>query len=139
MTQLENVRPLGTVARQRPGKRLQTYSAPLRYRQQLYAELAAMSRRGEIANAVGWEEGGMVCVQVERIRDTRSRTPWYIAAVTTALGVVVGVGVLLYQSRYVLMAAAGVALLVLGAIRLLGGHSGACMGIHCSGCSGCKG
>jgi hypothetical protein len=130
MTQLENVRPLGTV------KRLQTFSAPLRYRQQLYAELAAMSRRGEISNAVGWEEKGMVCVQVERIHDTRSKTPWYIAAVVMALGAVVGVGVLLYQSRYVLMAAGGVVLVVLGAVRLLGGHSGTCAGIHCSGCKG---
>lgn len=104
----------------------------------LRARLHAASRRGELEVVSGWRvaRSGAAAVVVKPIREPRSPVPWWIAGTATALSALAGVGIMLYQTRYIWMALAGVLLVVFGIARLLGNHSGGCVGIHCSGCRG---
>jgi len=94
--------------------------------------------RGEVEAASGWRTApnGAAAVVVKRLRQPRSPVPLYIAGAATAMSTVVGAGIMLWQSRYIWLALAGVALLTVGIVRLLGNHSGACVGLHCAGCRG---
>jgi len=108
------------------GGRVQRIEGPASKAQELKAELARRQQRGEIAYAFNYSQTkAMVSVYVELVREPRSKTPWYIAGFTAAFGALVGVGALLYASRYVLLAVAGIALLVLLGIKMAT-HQSAC-------------
>lgn len=124
----------GIYVRIPPGHRLVEHPN----RHELNARLMREVRRGEIERTDVYHvaDNGAAAIVVKPLREPRSHVPWYIGGAALGLGALVGVGVLLYQTRYVWMALAGVALLVVGALRLLGNHGGACTGLHCAGCRG---
>lgn len=97
-------------------------------RHELHAWLSAAVRRGEVERTGAYRvnKGGAAAVVVKRLRQPRSPVPWYVAICTTAMGALVGAGIMLWHSRYIWLTLAGVALLTAGAVRLLGSHSGAC-------------
>ncbi len=117
-----------------PGASFSVASAPYRDRQRLGAQLRKMVERGEIESCspiqlVRIGPGQMEWqAQYIRIREPRAKTPWYAAAFASAMGAVVGVGALLYYSRWVLLAAAGgiAALTIIAVViaNLSGGEGG---------------
>jgi hypothetical protein len=105
-------------------------------RHRLAARLAAAVKRGEVEVAQQWQETrhGCAYVVVKVICEPRSRVPWYVGATVLALSAAMGIGVALYESRWIWFTLAG----LFGVYWLLTRfkHSGACPGLHCPGCRG---
>lgn len=115
-----------------------TIKVPAAMEQQGRAQLRRMMERGEIASAFNpRREDGMWLCDYERLREPRSRTPWYIGGAATFIGGSVTLAYLVWSSRYVILALAATAVVVFViAVRVLAGHSGGCVGLHCPGCKG---
>jgi hypothetical protein len=138
MTELQKVRVLDVAVPQvgyAEDAWIQTITAPSAKAHLLRATLADMKYRGEIKTAFNWtEEKGTITVYVERLREPRSPVPWYVAGVTAGFGVLVGLGTMLYQTRYVWLTMLAGAVLVWLVCKTMAGHAAACPGLHCSGC-----
>jgi hypothetical protein len=65
-----------------------------------------------------------------------SRAPLWALVWAGGISLFGAVAVLLYESRWVLLGAAGVAVCVWLCIKTAGGHDVACPGLHCPGCKG---
>lgn len=120
-----------------------TASAPRVQKHALLADLRQKTRRGEIGqvgnlryDVVNGRE--VVLVDYQRLASPRAQVPYVVAGVTLGMGALYGIGVMLWHSRYIWLAAAGIALVVLIAIRLLSpaSHGASCTGLHCPGCGG---
>lgn len=115
-------------------------SAPLAKRRELLALLAQMQRRGEIASA--WTEGdgmesGEYVVHFDRLREPRSKTPFYVTGFATAIGAVLSVGALIYYSRYVLLYGALALLAAAGIVAWVLSRESSGAGSHRCGRSSC--
>lgn len=107
---------------------VQRVSAPSNRAHLLRAQLSAMQMRGEIREAFNWtEEGGQITVYVERLRTPPSPVAWYVAGAATTMSATVGAGIMLWQSRYIWLTLAVVALLVAGIVKLFAHDSAACV------------
>lgn len=122
--------------------RVEQVRVPHAGRQRLGAELRAMAERGEIASAFDLHQDPKTrewVVSIVRIREPRDRTPWHVAGAAAALGAVVTVGAMLYHARWVIfgtVCSLAALSLIIAFVLSRGGHSGACVGLHCSGCRG---
>lgn len=95
-------------------------------------------KRGEIAIVHGisprpnrYQQYRMV---VKVLKQPRSKLPLRALLAAGGVSLTSGVMVLLYASRWVLLAAAAMLLLAWLAMRIGTGHSGTCVGLHCAGC-----
>jgi hypothetical protein len=108
--------------------RVQMMTAPATKYWELRAELRRLVQAGEIRQAWGLEQRGTECIVfVERIADPSPKAPWYVGITVTVLGALVGVGVMLWHARYVILAVlAIVAMAVLGTflVHLSAGKAG---------------
>lgn len=123
MSELQHRAPRTTIATATP--------LPGRTRREMLAELKRMQRRGEIGTV--WEDVRTGEVTYQRLTEPRSRMPLYATLTASALGTLITVGVLAWHSRYVILAAAGAALLLWFAATRPS-HRGVCPGLHCAGC-----
>lgn len=125
---------------ERHGTRTGSVSAPYHQRQQLLARLRKMAERGEIERTGRLELiDGRWHANFIRIRDPRPRLPIYATAFAVGAGAVVGVGMMLWHARYVILyAVGGVAALavLIGVGMYLASHRVGCPGVitHCPGC-----
>jgi hypothetical protein len=115
-------------------------SCAVRDRRLFLASLRRKQQRGEIGtvwvddNAV---RDGRFHITYQRIREPRSRAPWYVAATIGVTAVPVGIAVMVWHARHVLLAFAVVILLAVWlAARSIAGHRPTCVGLHCEGCKG---
>jgi hypothetical protein len=115
------------------------YARPLAFEHHLRAKVGEMKRRGEIdprPHSIYYRrEGDEIVAYVLRMKPPPKRMPRVVAWLVTIGVSVFGVAWLLWESRYVILAllfaAAGI---WWAATRAT--HSGACPGLHCSGCRG---
>lgn len=124
--------------------RMGTASCSAAERRRFLAELKVMQQRGEIGTV--WTDAetereaaltGRFVVRYQRIREPRSKLPWYGAAFATGLAAVIGAGMLLWAARYVIIWGLLIAVVVvLATARTLAGHQPTCLGLHCAGCRG---
>lgn len=104
--------------------------------------LRAMVRRasdaGQLVSAGPRHEDVHGAWMVVRLRPADPRWPWYVGAVSLGMGALVGIGAMIWHSRWVWLTLAGIALAVWLAITLMPtpGHRSGCSGYHCPGCRG---
>lgn len=113
------------------------YAVPQVREHHLRAKIGEMRRRGEIDSTMikYRREGDQLAAYVMRTRPPAKRMPRIVAWSALALSVATGIGVLLWESRHVILAAlVGAAGIWWAATR--GNHSGTCPGLHCPGCRG---
>lgn len=117
-------------------ERVQQVSVPWVLQHQLRAWLRGAWLRGEIGEAWDWEVSraqNFARVTVLRLRDPRPRWPRLLAGVLAAVGVSALLAALLWQSRWVLLAGATLAGVVVTVVRGVAGGQGGCAGVtvHC--------
>lgn len=119
-----------------------TITVPSALERQGLARLAEMERKGQIAYAfnprIEKDEKGNTVWRCDYalLRTPRSRVPWYVAGAAAFISASIGVGYLLWASRWVIAFFVGGVALALLLLTRLAGHSGGCVGLHCSGCRG---
>lgn len=123
------IRPL---PRRSPGETIGVATPLPGKRRQMLAELKRMQQRGEIGT-VWVDDAGVVTYQ--RLREPRAKMPWYAAGIAACLASVMGMLWLLWHARFVLLAAAVLAL-VLWYLATRPSHRALCPGLHCQGCRG---
>jgi hypothetical protein len=113
------------------------YAQPAALEHHLRAKVREMRRRGEIDPTMirYRQEGTEVVAYVMRTRPPVKRMPRALVAGGLALSAMTGIGVLLWESRHVLLCLLVAALGVWWAATR-GGHAGLCPGLHCPGCRG---
>lgn len=127
MTQLQPWYP-APPAHIQPRGRVQRVSTTYALQHQLRAELKAMRDRGEISAAWGWRvsrKGDYAIAYIDRLRDPLPKWPLRLGAAVVATGAVVGVGVMVWQTRWIWLSLAGFVALVFILIHITTG-SGAC-------------
>lgn len=125
--------------RQRGGETVCVMRGPAVKQQEMRAKLAQMVRRGELKEAFNARiEGGQYVVEYIRLREPAPRGLRIGSIVVSILGGLAGLGWLIWESRYVIAAALGVALaavclyvIIMSALHV----AGRCPGHHCPGCT----
>jgi len=128
------------VVRRRGQEQICEMRGPAVKQQEARARLARMMRRGELAEAFNARiENGQYVVEYIRLRDPAPRGPRIGAIVGGVLAGLAGLGWLIWESRYVIAAALGIALgaaclyvIVMSVLHVVG----RCPGHHCPGCAG---
>jgi len=139
-----NVRILPSEQRVMPlradGARLQIWRD--RNRNMLAARFASARDKGYVApqpvTPIKFTRSGQYAMVVKVLRDPPSPVPWYVGAVVASIGASAGIALAAYHARFVLLGMAGgiIGVPVLWWLITRLWHSGACPGLHCSGCRG---
>ncbi len=136
-------RQRGSLAWVVSGQGVSTIKAPAVLKHHVGAELRAMRDRGELLNGEAFNArtvDGIYMVDFVRARPPVNRAARRVRLACAWALLTVAALVLLWVSRYVILAAAGTTLTALLLVWLggktLAGHSAACPGFHCPGCPG---
>lgn len=101
---------------------------------QFRAVILETTRRGEIMpiTPIIEKRSEAYCVVI-RLKHPRKMWPLWMAAIVSVLGFSLVAGLWLWQYRWPILMITGTTVLTLMALNRVS-HSGACSGLHCSGC-----